>query len=140
MLPTSHRVPIVSSPAAADGALAEMFDAFIATAGRMEISYGQLQSEVAQLRHELEDRNAALESSLTETQTVRTALHRILEALPCGVIVIDHKKSTISLINPEAKRLTGISNTDFKALPSRIQEVLASAASSSDEFEFPLQT
>jgi two-component system sensor histidine kinase FlrB len=139
MLPTSHRVPIVAPPVA-EGALAEMFDAFIATAGRMEVSYGQLQGEVAQLRHELEDRNAALESSLAETQTVRTALHRILEALPCGVIVIDHKKSTISLINPEAKRLTGISNTDFKALPARVQEVLASAASSSDEFEFPLQT
>ena len=81
MLPTSHRAPIVAPPAA-DGALAEVFDTFIATASRMEISYGQLQGEVAQLRRELEDRNAALESSLTETQTVRTALHRILEALP----------------------------------------------------------
>ena len=140
MLPTSHRVPIVALSAAAEGTLAEVFDAFIATAGRMEISYGQLQGEVAQLRRELEERNAALESSLTETQTVRTALHRILEALPCGVIVIDHKKSAIGLINPEAQRLTGISNTDFKTLPARIQEVLTSATSSNDEFEFSLQT
>lgn len=139
MLPTSHRVPIVTQPAT-DGALAEVFDTFIATASRMEISYGQLQSEIAQLRRELEDRNAALESSLAETQTVRTALHRILEALPCGVIVIDHKNNAISLINPEAKRLTGISNSDFKALPVRIHEALTSAASSNDEFEFALQT
>jgi len=139
MLPTSHRLPIVTH-AATDGALAEVFDTFIATASRMEISYGQLQGEVAQLRRELEDRNAALESSLTETQTVRTALHRILEALPCGVIVIDHKNSVISLINPEAKRLTGILNSDFKALPIRIQEALTSAVSSNDEFEFSLQT
>ena len=137
MLPTSHRVPIVTPPA--EGALAEVFDAFIATAGRMEISYGQLQSEVGQLRRELEDRNAALESSLAETQTVRTALHRILEALPCGVIVIDQKSNAISLINPEAQRLAGISNTDFKALSARIHEVLAYATSSNDEFEFSLQ-
>ncbi len=137
MLPTSHRVPIVTPPA--EGALAEVFDAFIATAGRMEISYGQLQCEVGQLRRELEDRNAALESSLAETQTVRTALHRILEALPCGVIVIDQKSNAISLINPEAQRLTGISTTDFKALSARIREVLAYATSSNDEFEFLLQ-
>jgi two-component system sensor histidine kinase FlrB len=139
MLPTSHRVPIVTQPAT-DGALAEVFDTFIATASRMEISYGQLQGEVAQLRRELEDRNAALELSLAETQTVRTALHRILEALPCGVIVIDHKNNAISLINPEAKRLTGISNADFKSLPVRIQQALTSAVSSNDEFEFSLQT
>ncbi|HEY6181519.1 MAG TPA: ATP-binding protein [Terriglobales bacterium] len=140
MLPTSHRVPIVTPPAAAEGALAEVFDTFIATASRMEISYGQLQGEVAQLRRELEERNAALESSLAETQTVRTALHRILEALPCGVIVIDQKSHVIGLMNPEAKRLSGISNPDFKALPTRIQEVLTSAVSSNDEFEFSLQT
>ena len=139
MLPTSHRVPIVTPPAA-EGALAEVFDTFIATASRMEISYGQLQSEVAQLRRELEERNAALESSLAETQAVHTALHRILEALPCGVIVIDHKSNAISLMNPEAQHLTGISSPDFKALPTRIQEALTSAISSNDEFEFSLQT
>ena len=140
MLPTSHRVPIVTPPVAAEGALAEVFGTFIATASRMEISYGQLQGEVAQLRHELEERNVALESSLAETQAVRTALHRILEALPCGVIVINQKSNAISLINPEAKRLTGIKNLDFKALPVRIQEALTSSTSSNDEFEFLLQT
>src|SRR6185312_2521365 len=136
MLPTSHRVPIVAPPAA-DGALAEVFDAFIATAGRMEISYGQLQTEVAQLRRELEERNAALESSLAETQSVRTSLHRILETLPCGVIVIDRKNNAINLINPEARRLTGIVQADFRSLPLRMQEILDSA--SSGEFEFPLE-
>jgi two-component system sensor histidine kinase FlrB len=138
MLPTSHQAPIVAPPA--EGALAEVFDAFIATAGRMEISYGQLQSEVGQLRRELEDRNAALESSLAETQSIRTALHRILETLPCGVIVIDRRNDAISLINPEARRLTGISPTNLKALPVRIQEALASAATRTDEFEFSLET
>jgi two-component system sensor histidine kinase FlrB len=140
MLPTSHLVPIVAPPAAAEGVLVEVFDAFIATAGRMEISYGQLQSEVAQLRHELEERNAALESSLAETQSIRNALHRILDALPCGVIVLDRKNDAISLINPEARRLTGVSQTTFKTLPSRVREVLASAVAREDEFEFSLET
>jgi hypothetical protein len=56
-------------PGAAKGPLSEAFDAFMATACRMEASYSQLQGEVARLRRELEERNAALTSSLAETRT-----------------------------------------------------------------------
>ena len=47
---------------AVKGPLAEAFNAFMATADRMEASYSQLQGEVARLRRELEERNAALTS------------------------------------------------------------------------------
>jgi signal transduction histidine kinase len=143
MLPTSHRVPIVPPPAAAEGALAEVFDAFIATAGRMENSYGQLQGEVAQLRRELEERNAALAVSLAENQSMRSALHRILDSLPCGVIVIDGKDGRIVLINPEARRLAAVPATNdlqLKTLPPRVQDILKSAVAREDECEFALQS
>ena len=55
----------------------------------MEFSYQQLQAEVARLREELEERNAALTSSLAENERMRAALGRILQALPCGVIVLE---------------------------------------------------
>jgi two-component system sensor histidine kinase FlrB len=142
MLPTSHRAPIVPPPAATEGALAEVFDAFMATAGRMEVSYGQLQGEVAQLRRELEQRNAALAYSLVENQKMRVALHRILNSLPCGVLVID-KAGHISLINPEARRLTeapGLSELELTALPARIQNVVNAAVAREEECEFALKS
>src|SRR3954470_24804040 len=106
MLPTSHHAPMIAPPVASKGALTEAFNAFMATAGRMEASYGQLQAEVARLRRELEDRNAALTSSVAENKNIRTALKRILDALPCGVIVIDREDGVV-LTNPEAGRLLG---------------------------------
>src|SRR5436309_565310 len=101
MLPTSHHTPMILPPGASKGALAEAFDAFMATAGRMEASYGQLQAEVARLRRELEERNAALTTSLAENKSIRAALKRILDALPCGVVVIGGNDGIV-LINPEA--------------------------------------
>ena len=65
---------MIPPPGAVKGPLAEAFKAFMATAGRMEASYGQLQGEVARLRRELEERNAALTSSLAENKNIRAAL------------------------------------------------------------------
>ena len=106
MLPTSHHAPMNLPPARSKAPLAEAFKAFMATADRMEASYSQLQGEVARLRRELEERNAALTQSLAENKSIRTALKRILDALPCGVIVIDANDSVV-LVNPEAGRLLG---------------------------------
>ena len=99
MLPTSHHAPMIPPAGAVKGPLAEAFNAFMATADRMEASYSQLQGEVARLRRELEERNAALTQSLAENKNIRTALKRILDALPCGVIVIDANDSIV-LVNP----------------------------------------
>jgi signal transduction histidine kinase len=96
----------VQAACANEPVLADAFAAFTAAAGRLEFSYQQLQSEVARLREELEQRNAALASSLAENEAMRVALGKILEALPCGVVVLD-SGGEISFVNPETQRLFG---------------------------------
>jgi signal transduction histidine kinase len=132
---------MIPPPGLAKGTLAEAFDAFMATAGRMEASYSQLQGEVARLRRELEERNAALTLSLAENKHIRAALKRILDALPCGVLVIDENDGVV-LMNPEAGRLLSVS-TDFPALlkqfPAQIQTVLKAALARDDEHEVLLE-
>ena len=86
--------------------LAKAFAGFAAVAASLERSYGQLQSEVARLRHQLEDRNRALAESLEENRNMRQHLDRILEGLPCGVLVIEAGQR-VSIANPEARRLLG---------------------------------
>jgi two-component system sensor histidine kinase FlrB len=109
----------------------------------MEFSYGQLQNEVAQLRRELEERNAELASSLAENKQIHNALHRILDALPCGVIVIDNEDGRIVLMNPEARRLAGVdaeAGLSWTDLSPRIQAILKSAKDRADEHEFETGT
>ncbi|HUK25967.1 MAG TPA: ATP-binding protein [Terriglobales bacterium] len=90
----------------AEPVLADAFAAFTAAAGWLQFSYQQLQVEVARLREELEQRNAALTSSLAENEKIRLSLGLILESLPCAVIALDAKGEP-SFANPEAKRLLG---------------------------------
>jgi two-component system sensor histidine kinase FlrB len=107
MLPSSHVAPIdgpVTLACAAEPALADAFAAFTAAAERLEFSYQQLQAEVERLREELEERNAALTLSLAENEKMRGTLSRILEAMPCGVIVLKCGDQ-ISFINPETRRV-----------------------------------
>jgi two-component system sensor histidine kinase FlrB len=131
---------MIPPPGTGKGTLAEAFDAFMATAGRMEASYSQLQSEVARLRRELEERNAALTSSLAENKNIREGLKRILDSLPCGVLVINGNDGVV-LMNPEAGRLLGMA-TDSASLvthfPAPIQTVLNVAIARDDEHEVAL--
>ncbi len=131
---------MIPPPGAVKGPLAEAFQAFMATADRMEASYGQLQAEVARLRRELEERNAALTLSLTENKNIRAALRRILDALPCGVIVIDANDGIV-LVNPEASRLLGTAADSASLLqqfPAHIQPLLKAAIARDDEHEVTL--
>jgi signal transduction histidine kinase len=137
MLPTSHHAPMNPVPGAVKGPLSEAFNAFMATADRMEASYSQLQSEVARLRRELEEQNTALTKTLAENKNIRTALKRILDALPCGVIVIDANDGIV-LVNPEAVRLLGATADAASLLqqfPGHIQTLLKTAISRDDEHE-----
>jgi len=134
---------MIPPPVLSKGALAEAFDAFMATAGRMEASYSQLQSEVARLRRELEERNAALTTSLAENKSIRAALKRILDSLPCGVIVLDENDGIV-LMNPDAGRLLGGLNADsmssLQSFPAPIQAVLKGAVARDDEHEVTVET
>ncbi len=129
-------------PVLSKGALAEAFDAFMATAGRMEASYSQLQSEVARLRRELEERNAALTTSLAENKSIRAALKRILDSLPCGVIVLDEHDGVV-LMNPDAGRLLGGLASDamssLLSFPVPIQAILKAAVVRDDEHEVKVE-
>jgi signal transduction histidine kinase len=84
--------------------LAHAFRTFTQAAGSLEKSYAQLQAEVARLRTDLESANVELSRSLEETSRVRAFLGRILEGLPCGVLVTDAGQQAC-LANPEARRL-----------------------------------
>jgi signal transduction histidine kinase len=86
--------------------LSHAFAGFAAAAVSLERSYAQLQTEVARLRHELEDRNHRLRESLEENRGMRRHLDQILDGLPCGVLVLE-AGGKISLTNPEARRLLG---------------------------------
>jgi signal transduction histidine kinase len=90
--------------------LADAFATFIEAADRLERSHWQLHNEVGQLRAQLEERNRALAYSLAENDRMRVALRQILDALPCGVVVLEPGKEEIVLLNPEARRLLEISS------------------------------
>ena len=84
--------------------LAHAFLTFTQAAGSLEKSYTQLQGEVARLRFDLECANTELSRSLEETSRVRVFLGRVLEGLPCGVLVTDDCNRP-RMVNPEARRL-----------------------------------
>ena len=105
MLPTSHFAPMPSVAPHAPEMLLARFDEFIDSASRLEVSHRELQEEVIRLRRELEERNQALEQSLREVESTRRVLLRLLEALPCGVVLLDTAGEKPLIANPEAQRL-----------------------------------
>jgi two-component system sensor histidine kinase FlrB len=107
MLPGSHAVPIndknldsLHSPRL----LADAFSEFISAASLLQVSYRDLQKEVAHLGFELAERNAALTKSLGENDRIRGALQQIIDSMPCGVLVLDTAETVVT-INPEGRRL-----------------------------------
>ncbi len=84
--------------------LLQAFRSFAEAADSLERSYGMLRSEVARLHAELEQSHAGLQRSLEENRQMREHLDRILEGLPCGVLVAG-ADGKITLLNPEGRRL-----------------------------------
>jgi signal transduction histidine kinase len=88
--------------------LLQAFRSFAEAADSLERCYGRLRGEVARLRRELEQSNAGLQRSLEENRQMRQHLDRILDGLPCGVLVT-REDGWITLANPEGRRLLGLS-------------------------------
>ncbi len=86
--------------------LSQAFASFTQAADSLEVCYRQLQSEVARLREQLEQRNRELADSFAQNQRMREFLERILDTLPCGVLVLtdDYR---CQKINAEAQRILG---------------------------------
>jgi signal transduction histidine kinase len=95
-------------PAGNEQFLLQAFRTFAEAAESLERSYSRLRGEVVRLRAELEQSNAGLLRSLSENRRMRRHLDRILEGLPCGVLV-ERSDGTISLLNPEGRRLLSLS-------------------------------
>jgi signal transduction histidine kinase len=104
--------------------LARAFASFTEAAGSLERSYTQLQAEVARLRRELEETNRDLTRSLEENHRMRLHLNRILEGLPCGVLVLE-ADGRASIANPEAQRLLGVAAGGPLAGPARMRNWIA---------------
>jgi signal transduction histidine kinase len=127
--------------AAAQESLTRAFLTFTQAAGSLEKSYVQLQAEVSRLHVELQRTNSELDRSLEENARVRGYLSRVLENLPCGVLVLSAGGQT-QIINPEARRLLGVpadwSPSSGGALPAEFQKVLNEAppAENISEFEW----
>lgn len=95
--------------------LADAFSEFISASALLEASYRDLQQEVAQLGFELAERNAALTRSLAENDRMRAALQRIIDSMPCGVLVLD-TADAIVMINPEGRRLLDLGSAHVRNL------------------------
>jgi len=119
--------------------LMDAFSSFIAASDRLEESHRQLHDEVARLRQELEERNRALATSLAENERMRLVLAQILDALPCGVAVVQPPSQGIVLLNSEARRLLGLPSGELDGgctLPDWIQTTVDAVLRSSDEQGF----
>ncbi len=123
MLPSSHQTHIqVHPPAIAGEELAEAFSDFISASARLELSYRELQGEVAELTQALSERNQALSRSQSENRSMGQTLERIVEAMPCGVLVVN-ADGEVQLANPEAARLVGLSGALGQA-PEKLQSAI----------------
>jgi two-component system sensor histidine kinase FlrB len=127
--------------------LREAFRSFADAAGSLERSYGMLRTEVERLHGELAQSNAGLAHSLEENRAMRRHLDRILDGLPCGVLV-EKSNGAISLINPEGRRLllsvsiaaeleTSVASSfeSFPLVPHALRELLDRARSEAGEHE-----
>jgi signal transduction histidine kinase len=108
--------------------LTRAFLTFTQAAGSLENSYTQLQTEVGRLHQELQRANLQLDRSLEENARVRGYLSRVLESLPCGVLVSGNDGRT-QIINPEARRLLQVpaqwTPDESAGLPKNFEKLIA---------------
>ncbi|MBI1749391.1 MAG: PAS sensor protein [Acidobacteria bacterium] len=104
--------------------LVRAFESFTHAAGSLENSYGQLQAQVAHLRRELEETNVHLARSLEENERIRIYLRRILEGLPCGVLVFD-SQNILRILNPEARTVLSLDPGFSPETPGDLPPMLA---------------
>jgi two-component system sensor histidine kinase FlrB len=118
--------------------LVRAFALFTDAAASLERSYAQLQSEVTRLRRELEDSNRDLSRSLEKNRRMQRHLDRIVEGLPCGVLVAE-TTGQISVANPAARKLLGFADevplAVFDQLPDWAAGLLNLSSSSGHEME-----
>ncbi len=134
------RFPIGNSAGEDEQFLLRAFRSFSEAAGSLERSYARLREEVERLRLALEISDRDLARSLEENRNMREHLDRILEGLPCGVLVLS-SSGRITRANPEAMRLLQVSSSGVAgvskvlALPAAVQNLLERARQDDREQE-----
>ena len=138
--PPAAVIPFAAGPSIGPGIsrvegeefLLRAFRSFAEAAESLEYSYATLRSEVARLREKLEESNADLKRSLEDNVQMRQHLDRILEGLPCGVLVAS-AEGEISLLNPAGRRLLVAAGADDSlpgslwSVPSELRDLLQRA-------------
>jgi signal transduction histidine kinase len=84
--------------------LLEAFETFTQASTSLESAFQKLQVRTRRLSQELAAKNRELKKSLREKEEVQNFLARILESLPCGVLVLD-QPGEVTLCNPVASRI-----------------------------------
>jgi PAS domain S-box-containing protein len=86
--------------------LVEAFEMFTQASSSLEAAFQELQERTRRLSEELAAKNRELKKSLREKEEVQNYLARILESLPCGVLVLD-TGGKVTLCNPMAAEILG---------------------------------
>ncbi len=128
--------------------LLEAFQTFTQASSSLESAFQELQARTRRLSEELAVRNRQLKKSLREKKEVQNHLARILESLPCGVLVLDGE-GNVTLCNPVAARILG-QHRNSRLKSGRLQRgnhavkkylaAFAARDSESGEVEIPLAT
>ncbi len=134
------RFPIGNAAGEDEQFLLRAFRSFSEAAGSLERSYARLREDVERLRLALEISDRDLARSLEENRNMREHLDRILEGLPCGVLVVS-ASGRIMRANPETMRLLQVSSSRVAgvskvvALPAAVQKLLERARQDDREQE-----
>jgi len=137
--PGPTKVPIGNPPGEDEQFLVRAFRSFAEAAQSLERSYANLRAEVERLEQELAASNSEVARTSEENGRMRAHLDRILEGLPCGVLVTA-AGGRILRANPEARRILGkgsqggelISTSEF---PAPIRDLLELARKGNGELE-----
>ncbi len=137
--PGLANVPIGTGGGDDEQFLVRAFRTFAETASSLELSYATLRREVARLEQELAASNSEVARTSEENGRIRAHLDRILEGLPCGVLVTS-SDGRILRANPEARRILGknvgegalISTSE---LPATMRDLLELSSKGNAELE-----
>lgn len=128
------------------GLLLTAFEMFTQASSSLESAFQQLQARALHLSEELESRNRQLRRSIREKAEVQSYLKKILETLPCGVIVQDNS-GRITLCNSVASEiLQGAAprrrrKRGFRGCAAQVLETIAAATTEGPptEIEIPYE-
>jgi len=138
--PSTASVGVPEKPADEARLLLDAFETFTNASSSLENAFKQLEERTRRISEELDAKNRQLKQSLREKAVVQNYLSRILQSLPCGVLVLD-ERGKITMCNPVASQILRLPSGKpgrRRALGRRhqtpeLQEYLTASAAARDE-------